>query len=113
MNTFDLMNHLSKPVALGITAGLLAFGSGSSHGATFKWSGARNPCKASTGDGVTRLDAKIGRFITLSNNTEWAQVIFNVHNRFPGSTPWITMATGEMPEATLPDPRNRKSCSII
>ncbi len=79
---------------------LVLFVSGGS-AATVKWSGARNPAKVSAEDGVTKLGTKIGKFITLSNDAEWAQVIFNVNNRFPGSTPWVTLAVGDIPDAPV------------
>ena len=69
----------------------------------FKWTGMRNPCKASAEDGVTRLGTKIGKFVTLQND-EWAQAIFNVNNRFQGSTPWTTVAVGPVPGAVTPAP---------
>ncbi len=78
---------------------LLALMVGQASAATLKWSGARNPAKVSAGDGVTELGTKIGKFITLSNQAEWASVIFHVNNRFPGSTPWVTLAVGAVPDA--------------
>jgi hypothetical protein len=66
-------------------------------GAIAKWSGLRNPCKVSAGDGVVKLDAKIGKFMELSYE-EWRRAIFNVNRRFPGSRPWVTLAVGELPE---------------
>jgi len=70
-------------------------------GATFKWSGMRNPCKVSAEDGVTKLGVKIGKFVPLETEA-WAHAIFNVNNRFQGSTPWATMAVGVVPDATTP-----------
>lgn len=78
--------------------GLYLMAMGAGFGATFKWSGIRNPCKVSAEDGVTQLGTKIGKFIALERD-EWAQAIFNVNNRFPGSTPWATMAVGPVPDA--------------
>jgi len=71
--------------------------------AAFKWTGMRNPCKVSAEDGVTKLGTKIGTFVTLRNE-EWGHAIFNVNNRFQGSTPWTTMAVGPVPDATTPAP---------
>jgi hypothetical protein len=67
--------------------------------AELKWTGVRFPVKISAGDGITTLGTKIGKFVVLSNNVEAAQAIFNVHNRFPASTPWATLAVGEVPDA--------------
>src|SRR5688500_1037541 len=66
----------------------------------------RNPCKVSAEDGVNekQLSRKIGKFITLANEDEWAHAIFNVNNRFPNSRPWVTWAVGDLKDATpLPD----------
>lgn len=81
--------------------GLAAISVAQAPSATFKWSGMRNPCKVSASDGVTNLDVKIGQFMTLADD-EWAQAIFNVNNRFQGSTPWTTMAVGPVPDAVAP-----------
>lgn len=89
-----------KSATIQITA-LLALAALTSSAAQLRWSGMRNPCKISAEDGVTNLGKKIGKFIELENE-QWAQAVFNVNNRFQGSTPWITMAVGEMPETTLP-----------
>ncbi len=81
----------------------VALMAGAAPATTFKWSGMRNPCKASAEDGVTDLGTKIGKFILLQND-EWAHAVFNVNNRFQGSSPWATMAVGPVPEATTPPP---------
>lgn len=90
-----------KSASIRVTAGLLALLTFTGSAATLRWSGMRNPCKISAEDGVTNLGRKIGKFIELENE-QWSHAIFNVNNRFQGSTPWITMAVGEMPETTLP-----------
>jgi hypothetical protein len=95
---------------LPLTACLLACSVSQGLGAAFKWSGVRNPCKVSAEDGVTNLSTKIGRFLTITNEAEWAQIIFNVNNRFQGSTPWMTMAVGSMPDATLPSVEDQQRC---
>ena len=82
-------------------AALLALAALTSSAANLRWSGMRNPCKISAEDGVTNLGRKIGKFIELENE-QWGHAVFNVNNRFQGSTPWITMAVGEMPETALP-----------
>jgi hypothetical protein len=89
-----------RPIAFGlaIVISMLAFASGVS-GATLKWSGLRNPAKISAGDGVTKLGVKIGTFTTLSE-AEWANVIGHVHGRFPGSRAWVTLAVGDLPDAS-------------
>ena len=76
------------------------------HAASYKWTGMRNPCKVSAEDGLNekQLSRKIGTFITLANEDEWAHAIFNVNNRFPNSRPWVTWAVGDLKDATpLPD----------
>lgn len=65
----------------------------------FKWAGAWQPTRKSAGDGVTKLDVKIGRFITLPKES-LANVIFNVQNKFPGSAPWATWAVGDLSRIT-------------
>ena len=69
---------------------------------TYTWTGMRNPCKRSAEDGLNekQLAKKIGTFITLADKHEWAQTIFNVNNRFPGSRPWVTWAVGDLKGAT-------------
>lgn len=62
---------------------------------SYTWTGAWQPSRISAGDGITALDIKIGKFINLPKE-ELAQVIFNVHNRFPNSKPWSTWAVGDM-----------------
>src|SRR5687767_6967318 len=68
----------------------------------FTWTGMRNPCKRSAEDGLNekQLGKKIGSFVTLASKGEWAQAIFNVNNRFPGSRPWVTWGVGELKGAT-------------
>lgn len=68
--------------------------------ATFKWAGAWQPTRKSAGDGITKLDTKIGTFITLPDAASLANVIFNVQNKFPASTPWATWAVGDLSKAT-------------
>src|SRR5688572_9705985 len=66
------------------------------------WTGMRNPCKVSAEDGLAekQLGQKIGTFVTLADEREWAHAVFNVNNRFPGSRPWVTWAVGELKGAT-------------
>src|SRR5215211_2422401 len=87
-----------KRVLSQLTAGWMVLSAGVACAATLKWTGMRNPCKISADDGVTKLAMKIGKFTTLQNE-EWAHAIFNVNNRFPGSTPWATMAVGPVPDS--------------
>jgi hypothetical protein len=68
--------------------------------AKYMWTGAWQPTRISAGDGITALDTKIGKSINLANADEYAQVIFNVNNRFPGSKPWTTWAVGDMSRLT-------------
>lgn len=67
--------------------------------ASFKWTGAWQPTRRSAGDGITKLDIKIGHFITLPKES-LANVIFNVQNKFPGSAPWATWAVGDLSRIT-------------
>ncbi|NML23871.1 hypothetical protein HHL16_23525 [Pseudoflavitalea sp. G-6-1-2] len=67
--------------------------------AAFKWAGAWQPCRKSAGDGITKLDTKIGQFITLPKEG-MANVIFNVKNKFPGARAWATWAVGDLSKAT-------------
>src|SRR5882672_7361883 len=76
----------------------MVFARGVCPAAAMKWSGMRNPCKISAADGVTNLSVKIGKFVQLQTD-KMAQAIFNVNNRFQGSTPWATMAVGVVPDA--------------
>jgi hypothetical protein len=100
--------RLHTPFALAALLVLALTTTTASAAATLKWSGMRNPCKISAGDGVTKLDTKIGKFLTQESDEEWARAIFNVNRRLPGSTPWVTVAVGEMPETTLPGPAARE-----
>jgi hypothetical protein len=106
-NPDTFSNYSRRMKSLLVLVSLLGW-SVASPAATLKWSGARNPCKISAGDGVTQMGTKIGKFLTLTNNAEWAQVIFNVNNRFQGSTPWVTLAVGTMPETTLLAPEEHE-----
>ena len=69
---------------------------------SYTWTGMRNPCKEIGEDGLSekQLSKKIGTFITLQGKSEWAQAIFNVNNKFPGSRPWVTWAVGDLKDAT-------------
>ncbi|WP_127125177.1 hypothetical protein [Pseudoflavitalea rhizosphaerae] len=78
--------HQPKPVA-------------SNGHAAFKWAGAWQPSRKSAGDGITKLDIKIGQSITLPKES-LANVIFNVQNKFPGSAPWATWAVGDLSRIT-------------
>jgi hypothetical protein len=66
--------------------------------AEFRWTGMRNPCKQSAEDGLdsSQLGRKIGAFVALADQHAWAQAIFNVQNRFPQSTPWVTWSVGQV-----------------
>src|SRR4029453_9795610 len=75
--------------------------------ATAKWSGMRIPAKVSAANAVTNLDAKIGKFLALQPE-EAAHAIFNVNNRFQGSTPWATFAVGVVPDAPMPSPETQE-----
>lgn len=88
-----------KPTFIALLVCCLAFVSHPAGAASAKWTGVRSPVKASAEDGVTKLGIKIGKFIPLENEAEWANVIANVHGKFPGSRPWVTLGVGEVPEA--------------
>lgn len=68
---------------------------------SYTWTGMRAPCKVSAEDGLNekQLGKKIGKFVPLASKDEWANAIFNVNNRFPGSKPWVTWAVGELKDA--------------
>lgn len=68
--------------------------------AAFKWAGAWQPTRKSAGDGVTKLDTKIGTFISLPDKESMAQVIFNVQQQLPGTKPWVLWAVGDLSKAT-------------
>src|SRR5688572_31738544 len=80
----------------------IGFASALASAEQYTWTGMRNPCKKSAEDGLNekQLGKKIGTFITLDGKEQWAQAIFNVNNRFPGSRPWVTWAVGELKDAT-------------
>ncbi len=63
-----------------------------SSAATFKWAGAKSPCKKGGTPGQQ------GDFILLKGPADWGQVVFNVQNRFAGSRPWISWAVGPLRE---------------
>ncbi len=87
-------------------AAVLAIAATPTH--AFTWTGMRNPSKISAGDGVTQLGTKIGKFAQLLPG-EAAQAIFNVNNRFQGSTPWATLAVGPVPDAVTPTPESQEA----
>jgi hypothetical protein len=93
-----------KPVLSLLATCALALSINSASAATAKWSGMRIPSKVSHGNGVTNLNTKIGKFLTLQPE-EAAHAIFNVNNRFQGSTPWATFAVGVVPDAPTPSPQ--------
>jgi hypothetical protein len=80
---------------------IIVLSAGSVSAAEIAWTGMRNPCKQSGEDGLNekQLSKKIGKFILLEDAGEWAQAIFNVNNRFPGSKPWATWGVGEIRDA--------------
>ena len=71
------------------------------HARSYTWTGMRAPCKVSAEDGLNekQLGKKIGKFVPLENKDAWANAIFNVNNRFPGSKPWVTWAVGDLKDA--------------
>jgi hypothetical protein len=93
----QVKSGLAISFALQLTTVLLVSGNLGA-AATFKWTGLRYPSKVSAGDGITDLNVKIGKFEVLSADHA-AQAIFNVNNRFQGSTPWTTLAIGPVPDA--------------
>src|SRR5687768_13870884 len=81
---------------------MIALSSSLAQAEQYIWTGMRNPCKRSAEDGLSekQLGKKIGTFVTLADKHEWAQAIFNVNNRFPGSRPWVTWGVGQLKDAT-------------
>lgn len=65
----------------------------------YKWTGAWIPTRLSAGDGITELDIKIGRFITLPDKESHLNVISKINSKFPGSTPWATWTVGDLSRA--------------
>lgn len=65
----------------------------------YKWSGAWIPTRISAGDGITELDTKIGRFITLPDKQSHLNLIRNINKKFPGSKPWATWTVGDLSRA--------------
>jgi hypothetical protein len=53
----------------------------------------------SAADGITELDTKIGRFITLPDRKSHLNLINNIHKRFPDSKPWTTWTVGDLSHA--------------
>ena len=66
----------------------------------YKWTGAWIPTRISAGDGVTDLEIKIGRFITLPDKQSHLNVISSINKKFPGSNPWATWTVGDLSRAT-------------
>lgn len=64
----------------------------------YKWTGTWHFTRTSAADGITELDTKIGYNVLLANNNAYAQAIYNVNNKFPGSAAWTTLAVGELSE---------------
>lgn len=62
----------------------------------YKWTGTWHFTRTSSGDGITALDIKIGKNVLLTTNEAYAQSIYHVNNKFPGSTAWTTLAVGEL-----------------
>jgi hypothetical protein len=85
---------------------------GTTTAADFHWTGMRNPCKASAEDGLdaAQLDRKIGSFIKLTDPEAWAHAIFNVHDRFPNSTPWVTWSVGDVRDAQSLSDAEHEAC---
>jgi hypothetical protein len=65
----------------------------------YTWTGAWIPTRVSAGDGITELDTKIGRFITLPDRKSYLNLINNIHKKFPGSKPWTTWTVGDLSHA--------------
>jgi hypothetical protein len=91
-----------KRCHLGVAALILSIFGLCVQGASFKWAGMRNPCKISAEDGLNekQLGRKIGKFMTLADENEWANAILNVSGRFLDAKPWVTWAVGDLKDAT-------------
>jgi hypothetical protein len=90
----------------------LCLGASLNNAADFTWTGMRNPCKLSAEDGLNekQLAKKIGTFILQRNPEDWAQAIFNVNNRFPGSKPWVTWGVGKVRDAEEMSDADHQKC---
>ncbi|MGC3944434.1 MAG: hypothetical protein QM762_07940 [Chryseolinea sp.] len=73
--------------------------SSSGRAAAYTWSGAWIPTRISARDGITELDTKIGRFITLPDKQSHLNLIANINGKFPGSKPWATWTVGDLTRA--------------
>jgi len=94
------MKHVKRALLAGIAMFTLYGFITQQAPATFKWSGAWQPTRKSAGDGVTKLDIKIGTFINLPDPASLAKVIFHVNKKFPGSAPLATWAVGDLSKLT-------------
>jgi hypothetical protein len=94
------MKHVKRTLLAGIAMFALYGFITSSAPARFSWSGAWQPVRKSAGDGVTKLDIKIGTFINLPDPALLAKVIFHVNKKFPHSKPFATWAVGDLSKLT-------------
>jgi hypothetical protein len=62
----------------------------------YTWTGTWHFTRTSSADGITALDIKIGKNVILADNNAYANAIYHVNNRFPGSGAWTTLAVGEL-----------------
>jgi len=74
----------------------------------YTWTGTWHFTRTSAADGVTALDIKIGKNTVLPDNKAYGNAIYQVNNKFPGSTAWTTLAVGELSKliptaSSLPD----------
>src|SRR5688500_17779197 len=92
------MHPTLRPVTFALAVALLT---ALADARNYTWTGMRAPCKVSAEDGLNekQLGRKIGKFVPLENRNAWANAVYNVNNKFPGSKPWVTWAVGELKDA--------------
>lgn len=83
-----------------VVAGFLIAAKSNPAPKTYAWTGTWHFTRTSAADGITALDIKIGKNVTLPNNSAYLQAIYNVNNRFPGSGAFTTLAVGELTKLT-------------
>lgn len=67
--------------------------------ASYRWAGVWIPMRVSAGDGVTKLDTKIGRFIHFDEARSYVNAVQNAHQKFPGASAWATWVVSDLSHA--------------
>ncbi len=57
------------------------------------------PMRISAGDGVTKLDDKIGRFQYFPETQSYVNAVKKINSKFPGSRAWATWTVGDLSRA--------------